>query len=306
MKITKRFAISFLSLVLLIGCFAGISTAAYAESSAPVAENLELSTYQNVSVGGSLSAYDPEGGSLEYTITTEPVKGSIKLESDGTFVYTPRENKRGRDYFGYKATDGDGNVSQEATVIIKIEKAKKDVLYSDMRGSADEYSAVLLAERDIFTGENVGGEYCFGPDKTVSRGEFLSMCMLVSPYPVLSGALTTGYADDAEIPAWMKGYVATAAMCGVSARAESGEEDNFDAGAPISESEAALMLDRAMNLTAVSYIPLDEGYDAETAQACANLSACGVLDESAPTEELLTRGEMAKMLSAAIKIADAR
>lgn len=302
---TKRYFISFLSLALAMCAFAGLCAPACAEGTAPVAENLELTTYQNVSVGGSLSAYDPEGDALEYVVTTEPVKGSIKLEADGSFVYTPRENKRGRDYFGYKATDSEGNVSQEATVIIKIEKPKKNVLYSDMRSRPDEYSAVLLAERDIFTGECVGGEFCFGPDKTVSRGEFLSMCMLVSDSPLISAAMTTGYADDAEIPTWMKAYVATAAMRGVAVPETDGE-DNFDAEAPVTKSEAALILDRAINLTAVSYIPLEDGIDADVAQACANLTACGVLDEAEPAEELLTRGEMARMLAAAIKISESR
>ena len=47
---------------------------------------------------------------------------TISLNEDGSFVYTPRENKKGRDYFGYKAIDPEGNVSQEATVIIRIQK----------------------------------------------------------------------------------------------------------------------------------------------------------------------------------------
>ena len=176
----KRIFISLTALALTLCMCTGLCAGAYADGTAPVAENLELQTYQNVSVGGSLSAYDPDGGALEYTITTEPVKGNIKLENDGSFVYTPRENKKGRDYFGYKAADADGNLSQEATVIIKIEKPKKDVLYSDMRGRADEYSAVLLSEKNIFTGEQIGGEYCFGPDKNVSRGEFQA-CACLSP-----------------------------------------------------------------------------------------------------------------------------
>lgn len=301
----KRIFISLTALALTLCMCTGLCAGAYADGTAPVAENLELQTYQNVSVGGSLSAYDPDGDALEYTITTEPVKGSIKLENDGSFVYTPRENKKGRDYFGYKAADADGNLSQEATVIIKIEKPKKDVLYSDMRGRADEYSAVLLSEKNIFTGEQIGGEYCFGPDKNVSRGEFLSMCMLISGKPLLESAMKTGFADDENIPSWMKGYVSTAAMCGVAGGGEYGEA--FEAQTPVTKSEAALMLDRAINVTTVSYIPLDEALDADIAQACANLSACGVMDDAIGRNgEYLTRGEMARMLSAAIKLTENR
>ena len=85
---------------------------------APVPENLQIETYRNTSVGGTLKAADPEGEAVTFSITTEPMKGTVELRDDGTFVYTPNENKKGKDYFGYKAADTEGNVSQEATVII--------------------------------------------------------------------------------------------------------------------------------------------------------------------------------------------
>lgn len=102
----------------------GLGGRAYAEGSAPIAENFEFQTIKNTPLSGQLRAEDADGGTLTFAITTEPVKGSIRLESDGSFVYTPRQDKKGRDYFGYKAADSEGNLSQEATVIIKIEKAK--------------------------------------------------------------------------------------------------------------------------------------------------------------------------------------
>ncbi|MEI3102503.1 MAG: hypothetical protein V8T45_12620 [Oscillospiraceae bacterium] len=45
------------------------------------------------------------------------------------------------------------------------------------------------------------GEYCFYPDKPVTRGEFLSMCLIVSDEPIISGVMNTGYSDDEDIPA---------------------------------------------------------------------------------------------------------
>lgn len=94
----------------------------FAKAPAPTAENLELTTYRNTPYVGKLSAHDLDGGTLSFEITTFPVKGSIELLKDGSFIYTPAENKKGRDYFGYKAFDHEGNWSQEATVIIKILK----------------------------------------------------------------------------------------------------------------------------------------------------------------------------------------
>lgn len=300
----KKIIVSVLAFALMLSLCAGVSVSAFAQdSAAPVAENLELKTYQNVSVGGMLSAYDADGSALEYTITTQPVKGDIELETDGSFVYTPRENKKGRDYFGYKAQDAEGNISQEATVIIKIEKARKDVLYSDMRGHADEYAAVALAEHDVFTGEQLGGKYCFNPDKLVTRGEFVSLCMLTAGESAVEAVMSTGYADDADIPMWMKGYVTAAAMRGIVENGAYGAA--FAADSPITQTEAALMLDKALNLTSVSYIPLDDTLAPAAAQACANLTACGVMEQTADPS-YLTRGTMAKLLTGAMDLLEKR
>lgn len=301
----KRMLISFMALTMAVFMFAGLAEPVFAEGSAPVAENLELKTYRNVSVGGQLSAFDPDGDELSFEITTQPVKGGIELADDGSFVYTPGENKRGRDYFGYKALDAQGNYSQEATVIIKIEKQKKDVFYSELHGTGDEYAAVALSESGIFTGEQVCGEYCFYPDKEVSRGEFLSMCMALSGEPMFKGVMSTGYADDGSIPSWMKPYVATAALCGIKTENAYGEAAAFDPAEPISLREAAAILDKALNVTQVSYIGFDADMDAELAQACANLSACGVLRSSA-FESTLTRRDAAHMLAAAIELMERR
>lgn len=110
--------------------FSGSLTAAAADG-APIAENLEIMTYRGISVGGQLKAFDPEGEEVHFRITTEPRKGTLTLEENGEFVYTPAEGKRGRDYFGYCASDPKGNVSQEATVVITIRKAGKGAGYAD-------------------------------------------------------------------------------------------------------------------------------------------------------------------------------
>ena len=182
----KRLVVSLISFLMAALYFVNAAGQAAAVGSAPVAENLELKTYTNVSVGGMLSAFDPDGGALQFVITTEPVKGCIKLQEDGSFIYTPKENKKGRDYFGYKALDEEGNYSQEATVIIQILKQKKTVFYADMKGSSDEYAAVVLSETGLYTGKQICGVYCFEPDAYVTRGEFLSMCMaLTGKEPVI-------------------------------------------------------------------------------------------------------------------------
>ena len=283
----KRFIASAAALLMLLTGLIALEPKAEAAGSAPVAANLELTTYRGVSVGGQLAAYDPDGGELTFEITTPPVKGTIELSDGGSFIYTPAGGKKGRDYFGYKAIDSEGNRSQEATAIIRIEKQKKSIEYADMSGRAEEYAALRLAETGVFTGEKLGERYCFYPERELSRGEFLSMCMLAAGEDAFPSVLSTGFGDDASIPAWMKGYVTTAVMCGVIDTAA--ENENFSAQETISGGDAALILNAAMAYQDVSYIKLNAEMDEELAQACANLIAYGVgrLQDHAPQRLIL-------------------
>lgn len=299
----KRISSALLALLLAFGMLISTVQTAYAQNEAPIAENLELSTYRNSSVGGKLTAHDAEGGELEFIICTEPVKGSVVLEKDGSFVYTPREGKRGRDYFGYKVRDAEGNLSQEATVIIRIEKQSKDVSYSDMTGRAEEYAALLLSEREIYTAEMLGGEYCFSPDRPVSRGEFISICMLISGDSAERAVLNTGYTDNELIPAWMRGHAVEASLMGIY-RGRAGEKGlEFAPNETISRAEAALLLERT--IAPAGAIAVMEGESNTAAvSACINLDACGVPTGGAVSPDMLTRAEMAAMIAAALKFTE--
>ena len=70
-------------------CLSLCLTPALAQGSAPVAENLEITTYRGVSVDGELAAVDPDGDVLTFLITTPPTKGTVEVDETGKFVYTP-------------------------------------------------------------------------------------------------------------------------------------------------------------------------------------------------------------------------
>ncbi len=272
---------------------------------APIAENLELTTYRGVSVGGTLSATDPDGGTLTFEITTNPTKGSVELSEDGSFVYTPKENKKGKDYFGFRATDSDGNCSQEATVLITIQKQRGCVSYSDMDGNAAESAAVYLAENDIFVGEYVGGSYVFSPDSTVSRGEFLAMCMKVAEINLLDGVSSTGFSDDSDIPAWQKPYVSTALMNGmVSGYTDDAGNNSFCANNPVSYYEAAVIVNNVLGLTNVSVSAgTDSTVPAWAEQANANVASCSILNGvHLETMDTLSRAKAALMVCNAVQV----
>lgn len=276
----------------------------------PVAENQQIQTYRGVSVGGQLSAYDADGDSLTFELCTGPMKGSVQLSPDGYFVYTPEEGKRGKDYFGFRATDSAGNASQEGTVIIKLVKQKSKVTYSDLTGEGCEYSAVVLTEAGVFTAENVGDAYVFNPDAQVTRGEFLSMCMTAADCDVLKGVSSTGFQDDASIGPWLKPYVATALMNGYIQGQATATGATYAPEQPITMQEACVTLNAVLGVTnvvsAAAYVGEDNSA-APWAQAVANLTAAGVMPHNwEDVEAVLTRSGAAELLANAIGLLSGR
>ena len=205
--------------------------------------------------------------------------------------------------FGGKlcAVDPDGDaVSFEITTQPKkgTIELSDDGSFVDMDGSASYCSAVRLAECGAFVGKQIGGEYYFEPQKTLSRGEFVAMCLCVTGTDVLRGVVSTGFADDGSIPDWQRAYVASAGRDGV-VKGKSGAV--FDAEAEISRAEAGVMLDRLLSLTNVSCE--NSGW---AAQSAANLDACGIMDSENVDSAALTHAEAADMLAAAMNVLENR
>ena len=276
---------------------------------APTAQDLEMSTYKNVAVTGQFTAVDPEGDLLTFHILHKPARGSVTLSEDGSarFVYTPYENKTGKDSFTFVAVDAVGNSSAPATVKIKIEKPDTKVTYADMEGDPAHKAAIRLAEEDVFVGECMGGSYFFCPDQTVSRGEFVAMAMHAAGVEALEGVETTGFADNEAIPTWARPYVASALKAGLvqGSRGEDGQVV-FQAQSAITPAEAAVFLDRVLQLADVSA----ENYDAQApvwaAQSVANLADSGVMGGQGDLEQAMTRGEAAQMLCSALELMESQ
>jgi VCBS repeat-containing protein len=85
-----------------------------------IAEDQTL-TFSDINLGVLANDFDVDGDSL--TIDTTPVNppqnGSLTLNTDGTFHYTPNANFNGTDSFEYKVEDGTGN-AESATVTINV------------------------------------------------------------------------------------------------------------------------------------------------------------------------------------------
>ncbi|MCI8303839.1 MAG: S-layer homology domain-containing protein [Lawsonibacter sp.] len=280
----------------------------------PVARNMELTTYKNVAITGYFDAVDGEGDSLTFQLTSTPARGAVTLAEDGSsqFVYTPYENKTGRDSFTYVAVDPAGNTSPEAKVSLRIDKPDTKVTYADLGGHPVQKAAVRLAEEGVYVGRYVDGRYFFDPDQTVTRAQFLTMAMSVAGLEDLEGVTLTGFSDDEAIPTWAKGAVSAALKAGVvqGSRNESGAPV-FGACDTISRAEAAVMLNNLLDITDVPVAVFSSGgIDHWASQAAANLSASGILrPETAGSIQLtdaLTMADAAAMLDGAMDMMEAR
>ena len=269
------------------------------EDKAPIAEDSALETYKNLEVNGKLKVSDPEGQAMTFTVTRQPKRGTVTLNEDGSFTYTPKKNKVGVDSFTYTATDPAGKVSREATVTITILKPTDATQYTDTIGRACRFSAEWMKNTGIFVGESVAQNPCFSPDKEVTRGEFVTMLVKALDIPTDEEVTYTGYTD--EIPGWLQPYLAAAVRSGLTAGLP--DQETFGADTAITEAEAAVMLQNALDLTASMQEEVSaEEESAAPAWAQTAIAAMNENGFSLSADAVLTREQAAEVLYQAVQM----
>ncbi|MBR5533437.1 MAG: S-layer homology domain-containing protein [Ruminiclostridium sp.] len=276
----------------------------------PIAENISITTYKNVAVEGAFAAVDPDGEGVTFRITKNPARGAVTQVEEGSavFTYTPYEDKLGKDSFTYVAEDASGNVSQPALVSIKITRPDTKVTYSDMSGHPAHKAAIALAEQEVFVGERMGETWFFRPEAQVTREEFLAMAMEVTGMETLPQAKLTGFSDDDSISVWAKPYVASALRSGMIQGNTTQEGAVFAPDRAITQTEAAVLLDRLLRVADVADTGKLTGEAAPVwaYQSVVNLEAVGVLEGSADLAGDLTRAQAAELLLSAMEVLDFR
>ncbi|MEG0321472.1 MAG: S-layer homology domain-containing protein, partial [Oscillospiraceae bacterium] len=262
-------------------------------------------------------ATDPEGDLLTFQLADKPARGAVTISDIDpyTFVYTPYENKTGKDSFTFVAIDTVGNTSQPATVKIEIVKAKTKVTYADMAGNPAYNAALTLAERGILIGECMNGQYYFNAALPVSRDQFTALAMSAMELPPLENISYTGFFDDTAIPTWAKGYVSSALKSGV-VQGYPNSDNNvvFAPGNRVTRGEASVILNRLLAVTDVdasaTFYSDVESVPTWALQSAANLETVGVLQTDSNgalcLSDTLTRGDAAQLIASALAVADAR
>jgi len=108
----------------------------------PVANNQSVTTDEDTPVNITLTASDPDGDELTYSVITGPANGTL----NGTgpeLTYNPNPNFNGSDSFTFKVNDGTID-SEPATVTITVNPINDAPVANDDSAATDEDTAVVV------------------------------------------------------------------------------------------------------------------------------------------------------------------
>ena len=273
--------------------------------------SLTYTTQASISVFGRLSAEDPEGDELEFITVSYPKYGTLTVTDKnlGSYKYTPISGYTGYDRFVYVARDCYGNYSEAVTVTVKVTERMSSEVFCDMTERSEYNAAVAMSALGVMSGSTLGDDLYFNPDTAVSRAEFTAMALKAYGIRPDSGIARSFFDDDGEIPASLRGYVATAQRLGII----DGEFKDggliFSPGEAITKYEAASIISRILGTDSHEgeESVFSELYDIPvwaraSVQAMVTL---GVLDADLGSEALIgqvTRADAAELLYRMLKV----
>ncbi|WP_061017876.1 Ig-like domain-containing protein [Vibrio splendidus] len=82
-----------------------------------IGDTVSFITDEDTPVSGTLSASDEDGDSLSFSKSTEPSNGTVVIDENGDWTYTPNENYNGNDSFTVEVSDGQGGID---TITVNI------------------------------------------------------------------------------------------------------------------------------------------------------------------------------------------
>ena len=140
----------------------GISMEPLTPNEPPVAEDQSVTTNEETPVSITLTATDPDGDTLTYSIVSGPSNGMLTGEAPSV-TYTPDSNYYGEDSFTFKANDGkvDSNI---ATVSVTVSPVNDAPVADDQSVTATQSTSIdiTLTASDV-DGDSLSYSIVSGP-----------------------------------------------------------------------------------------------------------------------------------------------
>ncbi len=128
-------------------------------NTSPTVGNNSVTTEYNVPVGGTVVGTDADGDTLSYTKGSEPENGTVTVNADGTWTYTPNAGYSGSDSFTVTVSDGRGGIAV-STVTVTVNP--------NIAPAVGNYTAT--AEHNASVSGTVVGSDVDGDSLTYSKG----------------------------------------------------------------------------------------------------------------------------------------
>ena len=190
---------------------------------APLAANGSASTSEDTKLNGTLpSATDANGDTITYAKATNPSHGSVTVNANGSYAYTPAANYNGLDAFTFTVADGKGgsNTYTQSLTITAVNDAP-----------------VLVAAL---------------PDQSATAGKAFSYTVPAGAFTDVDSAsltYTATLANGTALPSWLSFNASTRAFSG-----SPGASDVGTVSVKFTASDGSLSANDTFDLTVVAPI----------------------------------------------------
>jgi gliding motility-associated-like protein len=125
-----------------------------AVNDAPVANPNTASTNEDTPKSGTIMVSDIDGDVLTVVKTTDPMHGTVIVNTNGTYTYTPNLNYNGNDSFTVTVSDGKGGTAVVTVLITVTPQNDVPIAVNDSESMfEDEVLTSKLSTNDMLSGD---------------------------------------------------------------------------------------------------------------------------------------------------------
>ena len=115
----------------------------------PVGVETTLTTEEESTISGQVSATDPDGGPITYSLASLPSNGTASVSINGSFTYTPTTNFNGADSFTVRAEDERRSYTNLTVSIGVISLNDPPAISSNQKATAQDGASITLTSSQL-------------------------------------------------------------------------------------------------------------------------------------------------------------